>query len=441
MPAYEFPLDVKRHVAVNLALHLNTDKPDASGGEKLKISRMQLKHRDDRGHESDVLEWHGHKELYETSIDIILRSVEIAACRDAAYQYGGVIVYVLIFHAEEHSNRSRFFFKIPGGQELAHATESGPGKREEGSSFPERIMPDILRYVSQKEEQLDKRSMHLWEMLMKSNAHLSAVVQEYTDNEGKLREIMLNAEDHTYERQKRRKEDERKEKQNAEMWNLIKEGAPKALPVVLSALQRFSAGPNAPYEPGIGDWWAEYQRAQEEKERISASSGNGVAQNGRGARSEERSPEEVVEAEPVAESDVSRGRRGEGAAEISVAVEPPEGPGRSDLGPIRLRVAFDSARFVMLAHGRGKLGAVRDALSPEQRKILDDIVTAVSAEDAESDAAVEKISNLAVAFGKAMREDPARGLAAYAALDKMCQLSLKELSGLLDALERANIGA
>ncbi|HYX20681.1 MAG TPA: hypothetical protein VFA98_07530 [Thermoanaerobaculia bacterium] len=438
MPNQEFPLNVKREVAVNLAKHLALDKPeDAKNADKSRqITRMVLRHRDDRGHEQDVLEWSGHKELYETSLDIICRSIELSACRDAAYQIGGDIIYALVFHAEDHPNRSRFMFKIPGGQELSHIVQGGSGRRggagEDGaSSFPERIMPDILRYVSQKEEQLDKRSMHLWEMLMKSNAHLSGVVQEYTDREGRLREIEANAEDHSYERNKKRKEDERKEKQSEEMWTLIKEGAPKALPVVLSAIQRFSAGPNAPYEPGIGDWWAEYQRAEEAKK-------NGPPQRNGSAR-KNGSPsidnEEAVEAEPVPSE---RGSGKNGVVEATIEEDPQKRT--EDLGQLRLRVAYDSTRFVMLAHGRTKLAGVRDALSPEQRKILDDIVAAASADDAESDEAVTKISDLARAFGKAMRADPGTALMAYASLDKMCQLALKELSVLLEEFERASGG-
>lgn len=429
MPNQEFPINVKREVAVNLARHLSVDKPGDKDGDKSKqITRMVLRHRDDRGHEQDVLEWNGHKELYETSLDIVCRSIELAACRDAAYQVGGDIIYALVFHAEDHPNRSRFMFKIPGGQELAHVTQGGSARRgEEGpSSFPERIMPDILRYVSQKEEQLDKRSMHLWEMLMRSNAHLSGVVQEYTDREGRLREIEANAEDHSYERSKKRKEDERKEKQSEEMWNLVKEGAPKALPVVLSAIQRFSAGPNAPYEPGIGDWWAEYQRAEEAK-KSSAPKNGGAKRNG----APPIESEEAVEAESVPDGG------GSGKNEVAdAAVEEQPQKQVEDLDQLRLRVAYDSTRFVMLAHGRSKLSGIRDALSPEQRKILDEIIAAASADDAESDEAVTKISDLARLFGKAMRADPGKAFAAYAALDKMCQLALKELSVLLEEFER-----
>lgn len=431
MPNQEFQINTKREVAVNLARHLSVDKPGDKDAEKAKqITRMVLRHRDDRGHEQDVLEWNGHKELYETSLDIICRSIELAACRDAAYQLGGDIIYALVFHAEDHPNRSRFMFKIPGGQELAHVAQGKDlGRRgEEGpSSFPERIMPEILRYVSQKEEQLDKRSMHLWEMLMKSNAHLSGVVQEYTDREGRLREIEANAEDHSYERNKKRKEDERKEKQSEEMWGLIKDSAPKALPVVLSAIQRFSAGPNAPYEPGIGDWWAEYQRAEDAKASAPAKkNGKGKKHGAPAPTTQEES--EVVDAEPVAEA---RGARSDAEA-VAAAVEP-----QHDLGQLRLRVAYDSTRFVMLAHGRSKLAGVRDALSSEQRKILDEIIAAASADDAESDEAVEKISGLALLFGKAMRADPSSGLMAYASLDKMCQLALKELSELLEEYQHA----
>lgn len=436
MPNQEFPINIKREVAVNLARHLSVDKPGDKDDNKAKqITRMVLRHRDDRGHEQDVLEWNGHKELYETSLDIICRSIELAACRDAAYQVGGDIIYALVFHAEDHPNRSRFMFKIPGGQELAHVTQGGLARRgEEGpSSFPERIMPDILRYVSQKEEQLDKRSMHLWEMLMRSNTHLAGVVQEYTDREGRLREIEANAEDHSYERNKKRKEDERKEKQNEEMWKLIKEGAPKALPVVLSAIQRFSAGPNAPYEPGIGDWWAEYQRAEEARASAPPKTNGHARKNGAPAGQEEEP--EVVEVEPVTAARGSGGGDRNGA-EVATAEEP-----QRDLGELRLRVAYDSTRFVMLAHGRSKLANVRDALSPEQRKILDDIIAAASADDAESDEAVVKISDLARAFGKAMRADPGTAIMAYAALDKMCQLALKELSVLLEEFERAIEGA
>jgi len=442
MADYEFSFKLKGEISVQLAKHLGVDKPadKSETAEKSKlITRMQLKHRDDRGHETEVLEWHGHKELYETPLDIIVRSIELAATRDAAYQLGGDIVYALIFHSEDHPNRSRFMFKIPGGQELSHVTSAALARRggdeDKGSSFPERIMPDILRYVSEKEAQLDKRSAHLWEMMMKSNQHLSLVVQEYTDREGKLREIELNADDHAYERSKKRREDERAEKQSEELWKLIKEHGPKALPVVLGALQRFSRGPGVEHEPGFIDWWQDYQRAEEEKERAERSSGAKPKKNGApngqdgqdeapagGSSAAQAGPEpEVVDAEIVTEAG-SRGSSG-------------EGPKGKDIGMLKLRVAFDTARFVMLARGRGKLDAARQALSEPQRKLFDEVVEACSAEDTESDAAVERIASLALAFGGAMQADPASALAAYAALDKMCQLAMKELSKLLEVYQ------
>lgn len=71
------------------------------------------------GHESEVSEF-GEEDIYgkHISIDSLAHSIELASCRDAAYRPGGDVVYALVFHGKNHPNRSRFMFKVPGGQEI-----------------------------------------------------------------------------------------------------------------------------------------------------------------------------------------------------------------------------------------------------------------------------------------------------------------------------------
>ena len=153
MPVYEFAIQTRREVTVGIAQHLGLDKPsppkEQRGGEEedwRKIFRMSLKHRDERGHEHEVAEW-DERDLYAKgiSMDTIVHGVELAACRDAAYQPYGEVVYVLAFHGKDHPNRSRFMFKIQGGQEVQNLamTHGMMGGRDsvQSASLAERFDP------------------------------------------------------------------------------------------------------------------------------------------------------------------------------------------------------------------------------------------------------------------------------------------------------------
>jgi hypothetical protein len=470
MPSYDFPVNVMREVRVGLAQHLGIDKPSSGPPEKnneedwRKIVRIKLKHRDERGHEQEVAEWE-ERDLYGKgiSLETIVRGIELAACRDAAFQPAAEVIYALIFDAKDHPNRSRFFFKLPGGQEVQHLalTPHGGGfgrPGQDGSPFAERIMPDILKYVSEKEDRLEKRATHLWDTLMKSNQHFAGVVTEYTDREAKLRQIELNAEDHDYERKKQRKEEEQNAKMKEEIWQLLKEEGPKALPFVLGALQRFSQGPNAEYEPGFIEWYQERERQKREAESRGGNGhgGEGNGRNGNGGGRVKAWKPKVSSSPPgkesgdapnkssVEDAEVEEqgtagttGSGGDGsdqrAADTESRTDGVEARGEvSDLDQLRLRVSFDTCRFVMLLRGRGKLEVVRKALTPAQLPIFDGIVDTCDSGDVESDEAVERIAEMALVFGAAVRAEPVAGMKLLGALDGMCKLALVDLSKLLE---------
>src|SRR5271156_5001701 len=200
MPTYEFSIQTKREVTVGIAQHLGLDKP-APQKEKVddedwrKIFRMSLRFRDSHGRENEIAEW-DERDIYGKgiSIDTIVRGVELAACRDAAYQ-GAECIYVLAFHGKDHPNRSRFFFKIFGGQEIQNVVSGPLGRPGNDASLAERLMPDILKYVQSKEEILSRDRAQLWDAIMKHHQQLSDVVTSYTDREMHIREIELNADD------------------------------------------------------------------------------------------------------------------------------------------------------------------------------------------------------------------------------------------------------
>ena len=446
MAIHEFSIETRREVMVALAHHLGIDRPappSESGiapDETRKVSRMTLRHRDERGHESEVSEWE-ERDLFGkgVNLEVITRGIELAACRDAAYQFGGDCIYVLAFHGKDHPNRSRFLFKIAGGQEVQHlALAQGNGSNRGGDQpgLAERLMPDILRYVQAKEEMLEKRSTTLWDSVIKTNQHYATVITEYTDREAKIRQIELGAEDHLYEREKKRRDEEESAQMKKDAWNLVKENAPKVMPYVLAAVQRLSKGPQPQrpmqrgyvqpgtpgQDPGFDSWYAGQQQGEQDQPN-GHNPGNGHGPSdaneqwyGPGAASPE-SPD-ASEARDAGEQ--APQPRSASRTEPAGPGPGPQGEAQEDMvGQVRLRVALDAVRFVMLVRGRGQLDSVREALSDDQRAIFDQIAAAGDKADFDSDKDVGMIADLALAFGGAVQADPAAGFRLLGAGDQM----------------------
>ena len=443
MAIHEFLIETRREVMVGIAHHLGIDRPMSApeGGlaqeDSRRIVRMTLRHRDERGHESEVGEWE-ERDLYGkgVNLEVITRGIELAACRDAAYQFGGDCIYVLAFHGKDHPNRSRFLFKISGGQEVQHlalaqGNGSGPNNKNE-PGLAERLMPDILRYVQAKEEMLEKRSSVLWDSVIKTNQHYATVITEYTDREAKIRQIELGAEDHLYEREKKRRDDEESAQLKKDAWNLVKENAPKVMPYVLAAVQRLSRGPkaggamqrpaSAPSDSGFDAWYAGEQQAS----RASRAPHAGRApREAPPASAENGGAEDWYGPTGSAEPDVPAA--GTESPEAGTVPTPEQ---EEALSRLQLRVALDAARFVMLVRGRGQVDTVRDALSDPQRAIFDQIA-AMSEKDFDTEEDVAQAADLALAFGAAVQSDPAAGVRLLGAADNMTKLALVDLSNLL----------
>lgn len=466
MTIYEFSLDKKREVMVQLAHHLGIDKPPpmpedgtrASPDQLRRIARITLHFRDERGHPTKVTEW-DKSELYGKqglSMETLTHSIELAACRDAAFQFGGDCVYELAFHGEHDMNKSKFYFKIPGGQEVQHLAMSsnghggrnGFGGNEAG--LAERLMPDILRYVQAKEELLERRSETLWNSVIKTNQHYASVITEYTDREAKIRQIELGAEDHLYEREKRRRDDDETAQMKRDAWNLVKDNAPKLAPYVLAAWQKIRRGPQSPPErpmqrppqPGSPGYDPDYDAW--------ASGGPTNGFHAPGAQvvdaqivdqseawygpENSAGPQGVAEEEPMLAGSVPRR-----SAQVSQVHEPPAAaPGALD--KIRVRVALDTTKFVMLARGRKKLDAIRGALGEGSAlKIFDEVVEAVESADLEVEADVTRVCDLSLAFGASVQTNPAAAVRLLEVTDNMTRVALVELSNLLkeyfDALQ------
>jgi hypothetical protein len=413
MPTFDFAVETRREVTVAIADRLRYDKPafeDKGDEESRKIVRMSLRFRDPHGgREDDITEW-DERDLYGKGIGIptIVRGVELAACRDAAYRFGGDCVYTLAFHAKSYNNRSTFVFKVPGGQEVQHLAlapgRGGPHGGREEVGIAERLMPDLLKYVSEKEARIEQKAELVFNTIMKQNQQYSDVVQGYTDRELKLREVALNAEDHQYERDKKRKQDEEDAKTKRESFEFLKEKvAPELLPHVIRAIQRFSGGPGGyANSPDFQAWYAEQKRT-----------------NGKAERPEEH----------------ANGRNGHGKPQPQGEGE--DGPPAPDLGDLKIRVALDTARFVSLCRSRGKFEAVRDVLSEEQRALFDEVVAASEAPDLDEEEGVERITGLALMFGAAMQSDPLTGKKLLDLLDGISKLALVELSNLLEMYYKA----
>ena len=418
MTVYEFPLDVRSEVESGIVSHCRFDKPAPPKGEEdhRRVVRITLRHRDSHGHESELAEWDEH-DLYgqNMSVETVVRGVELAACRDAAYQFGGECVYVLSFHGKDHPNRSKFFFKIWGGQEVQQLAIARHGRNEtrEEVGIAERLMPDLLKYVGDKEKRIDEKIELVFTTLTKQVNQLSTVVTEYTDRELKVREIMLNADDHAYEREKKRREDDEELEKKRKTWELIQEHAPKAMPYIIQAIQRFSGGPNGQSDSApFREWVAEQQRAAQER---------------------------ATEAEAVEHSNGAKGSNGHASKKSENEVESKEGEKVDDSAfqQLQLQVALDTSRFVALAAKRGKLEAVRETLSEDQLGLFNEIVKASDEADFEKAEDVERLAGLSLMFGGAVQSAPSVGFALLGALDGASKIALIQLSNLLKIYHEA----
>ena len=427
MADFEFCVETRREVTVAIADRLRYDKPATSTekGEEdhRKIVRMSLRFREPHGHEHDITEW-DERDLFGkgAGIPTIVRGVELASCRDAAYRFGGDCVYVLAFHAKDYNNRSSFVFKLPGGQEVQHmAMTSGRGGMNGGGredvGIAERLMPDILKYVSEKEDRIEKKAELVFNALLKQNQQYGSVVQQYTDRELQLREIALNADDHQYEREKKRHEDEENARTKRESWEFLKEKvAPEVLPYVIQAIQRFSNGPGGYADaPDFQKWYAEQEAAKK-------------ARQGSEPRAEGSRPDSGAAHEAA---------RGEGERSGGEQEQPSSGLEPSMFEKIQLRVALDTSSFVGLLRTRNKFEAVREVLTEEQRAVFDEIVEASVTFDIDQKEEVEKIAMLSLMFGAAVQSDPSTGFKLLGVLDGMCKISLVELSNLLKMYHEA----
>lgn len=420
---FEFQVETRREVTVAIADRLRYDKPatPTEKGEEdhRKIVRMSLRFREPHGHEHDITEW-DERDLFGkgAGIPTIVRGVELASCRDAAYRFGGDCIYVLAFHAKDYNNRSSFVFKLPGGQEVQHMAMTpgrggmhGLGGRED-VGIAERLMPDILKYVSEKEDRIEKKAELVFNTLIKQNQQLGSVVTEYTDRELKLREIALNADDHQYERERKHQEDEENTRSKREAMEFLKEKvAPEVLPYVIQAIQRFSNGPGGHADGPDFQKWYEAQKAKAAEESQKNDQKNG---NGEDPEPENRGRGPGKPPPPPA-----------GSAEDGKGLEP------SMFERLQFRVALDTSSFIVLLRARNKFEAVREALTEPQRNLFDEIAQLSVTFDTDEKESIEKISGLALMFGAATQADPTTGFKLLGVLDGMCKISLVELSNLL----------
>ena len=418
VPQYEFSMAVRKDVTINVSRELGVDRPIPEGARPeddwQRPVRMTLGYRDERGHDTTVTEW-DERIIWGKGmgVETLVRSIESAACRDAAFQFGGECVYVLTFHGKDHPHRSRFLFKIPGGQEVNHLARTpglGEGRAKDGDGFAERIMPDILRYVQGKEEMLERERKVLFETLLKSNQNYAQIIQDYTDRETKLREIELAATDHQWERDKKRKDEEYSDQMKRDLWDLFKKNGPKIVPHVITAMQRLGGGNGlTPLQlQQLQQWGQSGVEGESEGEKAKPS---GRSAGGNGVKNGARSNAKVS----------ASGKKEAAAGEESL------------LQQMEMRVAFDSSRFVMLVRGRGQEKIIAEALSEEQRELWNRIAELSMSESSEE--VVRKLARAALEFGGAVQADPEVGFKLLGMLDDYSKIALVELSKVLEVYQ------
>ena len=442
---YEFDSEKRKEVHIGVARHLGADKPmhrpeDGSAPER-RVVRLKLCRWGERGHEDPLLEWN-QEELFGKGahLEDLVTSIGISACRDAAYQYGSEALYVLVFLGKENQNRSKFYFKLPAGQEINQMVLSGgPGSREaaRGEALG---AADLLRYVQAKEERIDKKQEAFVDSLIRDRDRFAAVAHEYTDREMHIREIELGAEDRLAEREKKRRDDEETAQMKRDAWNLVKENAPRLVPYVVAAVQRLSRGPQprrpmqpappshpgAPgTDPGFDAWYAGVPGPGA---RAPWGSQPPVGASPQGSTSQGSWYDGPVE-EPV----VHGGARGGAREDAPGSEEAASGASADDFGALQLRVVESATGFVSLIEqdGEGAADAAVAALSDEQRALFGRVAE-LPRPAPSLGPELEEAANLVLGFGLSVRADPASGVRLLSACSPEAQRALADLSRLLE---------
>jgi hypothetical protein len=454
MATLEFSAETKRQVSNAIDDALCYSKPLVGDEAELalrKIIRMSLRLKGGMRDEP-VGEWF-ERDLRgpHISLDSVVRIVERVCCHDASFQPAGDIIYELAFHSKDHDNRSRFMFKVYGGQETQSMVLSGPGGRAMGmyggaagagglnaqfeAGIAERLMPAVLEYVSKKEARLDDRTMHLLDIYQKREVHHDSVRQAYTDKETAVREIEIAARGLEYEQKKKEKADEEAEAFKKKIVDSIFAGlekhGPKLMVMAMSMLQR-RGGESLP--PEFNEWYQEQKRAAKTS-KPKTNGANGV----NGAKPKAASPPETetASAEAGTETKTEDAKvEEEEAEEVEEGGESEDGE-PSELDKLRLSVALQTASFFALVRARGKEGVIREALEPGPLQLWDAIADASSSEDAASDQGIALVAHMALMLGAMIQSDPGVGIVIHQTLDDFCKVAAVSLVKLLEEYHQA----
>lgn len=450
MATLEFSAETKRLVSNAIDDALCYSKPLVGDEAEIalrKIIRMSLRLKDLGGREEPVSEWF-ERDLRgpHVSLDSVLRIVEKVCCHDASFQPAGELIYLLSFHSKDHDNRSRFMFKLYGGQETQSmvlgggrpmgAFGAGIGgigglNAQSEVGIAERLMPAVLEYVAKKEARLDERTMHLLDIYQKREVHHDNVRQSYTDKETAVREIEIAARGLEYEQKKKEKADEEAEAFKKRIVDGIFSGleshGPKLLVMALSMLQR-RGGDSLP--PEFNDWYQEQKRATK-KQKPKANGANGHVN---GAKSEGETQAGTPETSSKPDEDVKVETLEVEQAEVE---EDSDDDDPSELDKLRLSVALQTASFFALVRTRGKWDVIREALEQGPLQLWDAIADATSSDDAASDQSIALVARMALMFGAMVQGDPSVGIVIHGTLDDFCKVALVNLAKLLEEYHQA----
>jgi hypothetical protein len=452
MATLEFSAETKRQVSNAIDDALCYSKPLAGDETEIalrKIIRMSLRLKGMR--DEPVGEWF-ERDLRgpHVSLDSVVRIVEKVCCHDASFQPAGDIIYELAFHSKDHDNRSRFMFKVYGGQETQSMVLAGsPGGRSMGmgmygggaggtlnqfeAGIAERLMPAVLEYVSKKEARLDDRTMHLLDIYQKREVHHDNVRQAYTDKETAVREIEIAARGLEYEQKKKEKADEEAEAFKKRIVDGIFAGfekhGQKLMVMAMSMLQR-RGGESLP--PEFNDWYQEQKRAVKTSSKTKTKTANGT--NGaNGAKTESANGE--AKAESAAKPQDQEQEMTPDDAEVEEEDDNDDDP--SELDKLRLSVAIQTASFFALVRSRGKWDVIREALEPGPLQLWDAIADATSSEDASSDQGIALVARMALMFGAMIQSDPGVGIVIHGTLDDFCKVAAVSLVKMLEEYHQA----
>lgn len=467
MPTVEFSVETKRQVSNAIDDALCYSKPLVGDETEIalrKIIRMSLRLKDLGGREEPVSEWF-ERDLRgpHVSLDSVVRIVEKVCCHDASFQAAGELIYVLSFHSKDHDNRSRFMFKVYGGQEVQNPSQAmvrggfggggaglafpGADMRAQEASLAERTMQSVLQYVDgkenrveQKEGRIDAKLMRIIDMFEKREEHWADIVQKFTDRETAVREIEIAARGLEYEQKKKEKADEESEAFKKRIVEGIFAGfekhGPKLLVMGLSMLQR-RGGEALP--PEFNEWYQEQKRAAKKPKpkTTAASPSNGTnGANGVNAAKPEGEPTSP-ETESEAKTEAAPSQAEEAKTEEAEFEEDGDDDEPSELDKLRLSVALQTASFFALVRARGKWNVIREALEPGPLQLWDAIADATSSEDAASDQGIALVARMALMFGAMIQSDPGVGIVIHGTLDDFCKVAAVNLVKMLEEYHQA----